>query len=188
MATVESLHATKASGAPSVRVLASARLLSLRHCDQPHRIAGACTDLGLALPRPGQFEGEDPLLFWRRPSEYWFVAGSEAQARADANAQALLAALAPGADPLACAVDIGDGAVVVEIDSPSLDDWLAKLVDASVKVREPGQGCTARLAGIVASVLRKSSDRVWIIADRAVGPHLLDWLSFVGPAEEPGVP
>lgn len=159
-----------------VRVVEPLRVLSLRHHDAPHTIEAACSNIGLPpLPGAGHFSGEDPVLLWRQPREWLFIGSSVAAA---GRADALLAALAPGQDPLACAVDQSAGTVALALRGPKLDMLLSRLLDAGAIPRTPGEGTRARLADIAVIVLRREPDCVWLLADRANDHYLADWLAY----------
>ncbi len=168
-----------ASAQLQCRALDSFRVLTLRHFNAEHVVASACARAGfVSLPSPRNFIGTDPLLLWRSPSEYLCVATSHAHTTVDL----LLDELAPSREPLACAIELTDGMVALEISGPRIDDLLSRLADASSAPRSAGQGSRMRLADIAIFALRPSEQILWLMADRSHARYLVDWLGYAADA------
>jgi len=160
------------------RVIEPLRVVALRHLPGgTAAVEAAAARAGLpSLPSAGAFCGADPLVVWRQPREWVLVS------TADAAADGLLAALKPGAQALAVAVDQSAGSVGIELRGPQVDAVLARLVDASAVPREPGHGTRARLADIAVTMLRLAPSTLWLIADHANDRYLADWLAYASQA------
>ncbi len=157
---------------PSLRVsiVEPLRVLSLRCL--PGGAPAIAAALGVAeIPGPGRFHGEDPLLQWRSPNE-WLHIGTR-----DEPADAVLRALPIGMGH-AQATDLSAGTIVFELQGPSLDALLQRLLDATVQVGQPGQGTRTRLADIAVVAMRLSEQRLWLLADRANDHYLAHWLAY----------
>lgn len=160
--------------APSWKVLADMGVASLRQLGEGDAAQAAARELGLPWPaRPLQVAGTEPCwLAWRGPQE------TIALARERKDLRPLLEALAPGRDALALAIDLSEALVVVELAGPSLDEWLAHLVDASAIPRQGGCASRARLADIAVLLLRMQAQQLWLVAERPLLPYLEDWLGY----------
>jgi hypothetical protein len=136
---------------------------------------------GATLPEPGHFTDHDPFIVWRNSSEYLHI-GTDAAA-----GNAVLRALPPD-DTLTYAVDLSDGVIVLELQAQLLEPLLSRLLDASVKVREPRQGTRARLGELAVLALRISADRLWLIADRADDRYLARWIAYAADGAQSETP
>jgi heterotetrameric sarcosine oxidase gamma subunit len=163
-------------GAGRVRLVEPLHVVALRMLPGgADAVAQAAAAVGIdALPPAGRFASGDAgtLVLWRNPTELMLVTP------APGAADAVLQALAPRAQALACAVDQSDGIVTFELAGAGLDDVLQRLLDATAVPREPGHGTRARLADIAVFALRIAPDRAWLMADRANDQFLAHWIAY----------
>jgi heterotetrameric sarcosine oxidase gamma subunit len=124
-------------------------------------------------PDPATAWGRDGPLIARLQPEEAVVIGPPG-----AIIDALLAALAPGPASEAIAIDLTHGALVIALEGPRLDEWLAHLVDAAALPRAAGRCCRCRFVDVPALLVRLAAERLWLVVDRALAPYVTDWLSF----------
>ena len=95
----------------ALRRVASLHCLSLRHLPGGDGAARqALAEVGLpGWPAPGDIAGTGPWLVWRSPGESVVIATDRAAV------DGILSRLQPGAQALACAVDLSDGRVALEV-------------------------------------------------------------------------
>jgi heterotetrameric sarcosine oxidase gamma subunit len=164
------------AGPVAVRRIEPLAVIALRH------LPGAGDDLAAALhaaglpraPAPGQVVGEGPWAVWRSPSEVVLLATERAAA------DAALAALEPAT--LACAVDLSEGTLGLELQGPRVDEVLQRLVDSRSLPDAPGRAARARLIDVAVMLVRPRPDHVWLLADRSHGHYLASWLVHAGQA------
>jgi heterotetrameric sarcosine oxidase gamma subunit len=159
-----------------VRRIEPLAVIALRH------LPGAGDDLIAALhaaglpgkpaSAPGQVLGEGPWAVWRSPSEVVLLATERAAA------DAALAALEPAA--LACAVDLSDGMLALELQGPRVDELLRRLIDSRCLPGPPGHAVRARLIDVAVMLFRPRPDCVWLLAERSHGHYLASWLAHAG--------
>jgi hypothetical protein len=110
---------------------------------------------------------------WRSPTDGLVVATDHGAV------DGLLSRLPPGAHALACAVDLSDGRLALEVRGapPRLEAFLSRLIDPRALPRRPLSGTWTRLADIPVGVLRMADDSVWLLADRRNDRHLAGWVA-----------
>lgn len=168
------------SGPVVVRRIEKLAVVALRHLPGAgDALASALQAAGISnIPAPGQAlgNGQSPgtWALWRSPSEVTLMAFEPAAAHA------AMAALA--ADTLACAVDLTDGTLALELQGPHVDDLLRRLVDSRSVPTAQGSAIRARLVDIAVVLARPQPDRVWLLADRSHDHYLASWLSHAGAA------
>lgn len=161
-----------------VQVVAPLRVVTLRHLPgaqaRVDSVLAALTGPPLQRPEPGCFNGrpgDGACLLWLRPNETLCIA------TADAVPDALLRELAPGAQPLACALDVSSAWFGLALHGAAGAAVLPRLVDASAIPTQAGRGTRARLADVAALVLRLDDACTWLLVDRSHRPHLLEWIA-----------
>ena len=166
----------RAANRPGARRVDGSRVVTVRHAAGSRAAEDAVRALGLAWPRSigdSTLREEDGTCVVRRHPGECLLVGTDASVQ-----DALLDALAPGRAADAFAVDLSHGIVVVVIEGPHLDEWMARLVDAGALPRTPGRAAHARMIDIAVGLLRLADDRLWLFADRPLAPYIADWLSF----------
>ena len=153
-------------------------LVTLRHRSGSQAARELVAAQGLPWPEHtgemvGDLSGNGVLLLRRQPEEVVVIAPHAHPALA-----ALTATLTPGQSSEVAAIDLSHGTVLVALEGPQLDDWLAHLVDVSAIPTTIGRASRTRLADIAVLLVRLASDRIWLVADRAVSPYLAHWLAF----------
>lgn len=168
-----------ASPALTVRILEDLNVLALRHlAGGASAVEAALADHKLTpLPAPGACHGSDPWLLWTGPSEFLLLTSHRTLAHG------VLQLLAPGREPLACALDQSPGCLILELQGPGIEDLLPRLLDASAIPRQVGQASRTRLMDIGAVVLRKDRDCIWLIVDRNHGLYAAKWITYAVQAE-----
>lgn len=157
----------------AVRVAASMQVVSLIHLPGDPRASEVVSSCGWRLPgEAGSTFGTDPCLIWRQPGET-LVVSSRPRAL-----DPLLAGLAASPGALATAIDLSHAVIVFELNHRALDTWVSRLVDSSALPREVGAAWRARLGDIAVLVVRRSPERAWLIADRALAHYLGHWLAY----------
>ncbi|MCZ8110245.1 MAG: hypothetical protein ACK5Y8_17600 [Betaproteobacteria bacterium] len=153
-----------------LRVLEPLHVLTVRHL--PGADAAWLRALAMPqLPQPGCWVGDDTLqLLWRSASEVTLVT------QQTPRLAALQAALRPGADPLAYAVDRSPGTLGIELAGPALEALLARLMDASAVPAKVGRATRARCADIAVVLLRLAPQQLQLLVDRPLAGHLGAWL------------
>jgi heterotetrameric sarcosine oxidase gamma subunit len=149
----------------SVRRIEALHVLAVRHRPEQGtaRVRAILREHGLQdLPGPNRFSGNDPLALWCSPSEWRLIA------RRPDVPRSVLAALAPGTEPLAYALDLSPGVAAFELHGKGIEAALARLVDAASIARLPGHGGRVRLGEVAVLLLRLEAQRAWILVDRAV--------------------
>jgi heterotetrameric sarcosine oxidase gamma subunit len=166
-----------AGARPGCRRLEGVRIVVVRHRAGSSAARAAVTASGLAWPVAtgdvAAAAAAEGLFVVRRQPEEALVIGPPVPAF-----DMLLAALAPGCASAAVALELSDGMVVVALEGPRLDDWLARLVDALAIPRTPGKATRTRLADVAVLLVRLDADRLWLVADRSLAPYLASWLAF----------
>lgn len=162
------------TAAVSARLVEPLRVVSLRYLPGSERaIEKTLAAVGLSrFAQAGRFEGTEPMLLWRSPSEMLFISSS------DRAADDLLRALPVDDDPLACALDQSAGSCVIELQGEGVDAVLQRLLDASAIPQQPGQGTRARLADIAVGVWRLEAQRVGLLFDRSHDTYVAQWLAY----------
>ncbi len=155
-------------------MIAPLRVVALRHIGVGHEaIASALAAHGLPpLPNAGRFAGNDPFVLWRNPGESLLISLSSDVA------DLMLRELAPGRASSACAIDLSDGIVCLELRGSALHDLLSRLIDASAIPQRTGDGTQARLGEIAVSIIRRADDCAWLLADRSVAHYVADWVAY----------
>jgi sarcosine oxidase gamma subunit len=160
-------------GCPGGRLLAATSAITIRHFPGDASARHAVQQAGLAwCETPGTFTGTGPWLAWRSPQEAIAIGCEPARLRT------LLAALAPGRNAGAAAVDISEAIGGVELHGPMLDEWLAHLVDATAIPRQAGRVTRARLADVAVMLLRLAPERLWLLAEKPLLPYVQEWLAY----------
>lgn len=158
---------------PGARPLSGVGVVAVRHFgDVPHA-REVFQQAGLTWPARtlDMHVAAGNLVARRHPTEV-IVVGNDLAA-----IQHVLAALAPGRVPEAMAIDLSHGFGVVELHGPRLDAWLARLIDVSA-IPAPGCASRCRLVDVPVLLLRTATQRIHLVADRALFPYLADWLDF----------
>ncbi|MFO1273344.1 MAG: hypothetical protein U1F50_16980 [Rubrivivax sp.] len=167
---VEALARAHAAQAPvQLGLLQSLHVISLRHLD-----AGGPGDppppAAAHWPAPGDSCGDDPCLLWRSPNEALALTQ-------DAGVAArMLEALAPGREPLRCAVDLSQALQAVELSGPGIDVLMPRLLDAGALPRRPGAATRSRCADLAVTLLRRDAERLWLLVERPDLDFMALWL------------
>jgi len=164
-----------------ISIVEPQRVVSIRHLpDRENAVRKVLAhENAPQVPTAGQFEGNDPFLLWRSPTEYLLITSS------DKVADDCLAALPAAQNALAYALDLSAGYLVVELQGKGIADVLPRLLDASAIPQKPGRCTRARLAEIAVIAVRLADDRVWLVADQANDRYLLHWVSYAVQATVP---
>jgi sarcosine oxidase gamma subunit len=158
---------------PAARRMETMRVVAVRHFAASASAQAAFGHAGVEWPaKTRDLEASGGLLVARRQPEEVIVVG-EGQPALDA----LLAALAPGREADAIAIELTHGLGVIELRGPRLDDWLARLVDVSA-IPAPGRSSRCRLVDVPVLLLRPAGETVLMVADRSLFPYLAHWLAF----------
>jgi sarcosine oxidase gamma subunit len=165
-------------------------LLSIRHLPDDQGIRETVAALGLDWPaQPGHFsghpdaaEGRDVTLVWRSPQELL------ALSRHGPALQPLRDALAPGRMATAAAWNLSQGMMLFELQSPDLDAWLARLVDAAAIPQTNGHSSRCRLADVAVLLLRLDKERAWLLVDKPIAAYVSNWLNYAHDALPPATP
>ncbi len=167
----------RAGGLPGCRRVEAMHVVTVRHRAGSELARDALAVHGLEWPEAtgdvGKAQPEDTMRVVRLQPEELVVVGAHSPA-----IDGLLAALSPGRAADAVAIDVSDGAAVVELEGPSLDPWLAHLVDALAIPRHPGRATRARMADIAVMLVRVDEERLWLVADRSLASYVANWLTF----------
>ena len=107
---------------------------------------------------------------WRSASEVWLV--TRDMHRLDAVLECI--ERAPRVD--VHAVDHSEGTVGVELQDGDVEGVLARLADATVIPRDPGQATRACCAELAIVLMRIDAHRLWLLVDRPCVDYLLSWL------------
>jgi heterotetrameric sarcosine oxidase gamma subunit len=168
-----------ASPTLTVRVVEGLNVLALRHlAGGASAVEAALADHNLTpLPAPGTCHGSDPCLLWTGPAEFLLLTSQRARA------QRVLQSLAPGREPLACALDQSPGCLTLELKGPGIDDVLPRILDASATPRQVGKAQRTRLIDIGTVAMRKDRDCIWLIVDRSHGLYAAKWITYALQAE-----
>lgn len=155
-------------------LLAGAGVAVIHQIGGGNQAADTVRELGMPWPAgPLELVGDDRCrLAWRSPTETVVIA------RDPASLRPLLTVLEPGRDGLAFALEVSEAMAVVELTGVRLDEWLARLVDASAIPRDPGSASPARFADVSVHLLRLGADRAWLLAERPLLPYVQDWLEY----------
>jgi sarcosine oxidase gamma subunit len=156
---------------------------TIRHLPGDLSAASALQDLGWKMPTaarrltrqildaPG---AREVLLVWRNPQEVLALCAHDG---AGNPFEALLDSLAAGRSPTAIAADSSHGLVVLALDGPGLEDWLARLVDAA-SIPPAGSASGARLGDLPVLLVRPQASKVWLVAERPGLAYINDWLTY----------
>jgi sarcosine oxidase gamma subunit len=159
--------------APGVALVDGLRMVAVRWLGGGEAVRQAFDDSGLPwASAPGDCAGDDPLVAWCAPRERWLIGQNRPPL------DQLLTRLAPGRLAGALAVDVSDSSVVFNLCGTALDTWLAHLVDASAVPRVAWRASRCRLADVPVLLLRRASDRLWLVVDRPLGNYVADWLEY----------
>ena len=120
----------------------------------------------------GRFVGDGPWLAWRSPSECLGLSFDPTPLHL------AMPSLAPGRCDTAVVLDLSHALALFELQGPGLDDWLARLVDASAIPRQPGLATRCRLIEVTVDLWRLAPERLWLLADRPLAPWLAQWLDY----------
>lgn len=157
---------------PRLRRLDALHVLALRHLPDggAEAVRAALQRAGLPEPPPpGVLAGSDPFIAWCTPSEWRLVA------RERAGLDSVAAALKPGADATACAVDLSAGVLGLEFEGGGIDAFMSRLMDAA-SIATPGGATRGRLVDASVLQLRPAPGRLWLLADRALEGWLTQWI------------
>lgn len=159
--------------APGARRLHGLKVVTVRWLEADSAARDALLRAGLPwVSAPGMHDGTDPLVAWRAPRERLLV-GTGAEPLAT-----VVDALAPGRHTTTLALDASEATAAFELHGPALDDWLARLVDASAVPRSTRQGSRCRLADVAVVLMRIAPDRVWLLVDRPLAPYVGEWIAY----------
>ena len=155
-------------------------MLSIRHLPGDQGVRETVAAMGLEWPaQPGRFsghpdaaEGRGVTLVWRSPQELL------ALSRHGPALQPLRDALTPGRLATAAAWNLSQGLVLFELQSPDLDAWLARLVDAAAIPQSNGHSSRCRLADVAVLLLRLDKERAWLLADKPITAYVSNWLDY----------
>jgi len=160
-------------GNPAARRLDSVRVVAVRHFKGSESAQAAFAHANIAWPaKTLDLETSGGLLIARRQPEEIIVVGES-----NAALDALLAALTPGREADALAIDLTHGLGVIEMRGPQLGDWLARLVDVSA-IPAAGRASRCRLVDVPVLLIRPDSETIRLVADRSLFPYLAHWLAF----------
>lgn len=164
------------AGPVAVRCIEPLAVVALRHLPGAgEALAAALRAAGLpGAPGPGQLLGQGPWALWRSPSEVLLL--DTGRAAADAAAAALADAT------LACAIEVSDGLLGLELRGSQVDELLRRLVDSHSLPVGPGSAGRARLADIAVTLVRHAPDRMWLLAERSHGHYVATWMAYAGEA------
>ncbi|GAB5467111.1 MAG: hypothetical protein Kilf2KO_01410 [Rhodospirillales bacterium] len=128
------------------------------------------TALGLTLPTPQAFSGQDPALLWQGPGRWLLQCETEGSDAAAALRKAL--------GPEAALSDVTDGLFAIDLEGP---DWRALLsqgtsLDLSAGALPPGASAVTRFADLSVTLMMRSDDRVRLLSERAGRGYLWAWL------------
>lgn len=165
-------------------------MLSIRHLPDDQGVRETVATLGLEWPvQPGRFsghpdaaDGRGVTLVWRSPQELL------ALSRQGPALQPLRDALVPGRLATAAAWNLSQGLVLFELQSPDLDAWLARLVDAAAIPQTSGHSSRCRLADVAVLLLRLDKERAWLLADKPIAAYVSNWLDYAHAALPPAIP
>lgn len=161
------------SAALTVRLVEGLRVLVLRHlAGGAASVETVLADHGLGpLPKPGACHGGDPWLLWTGPAEYLLLTTQ------GAVADSALQALAPGREPLSCALDPSAACLVLELLGHGVADVLPRLLDASAIPQRAGQGGRTRFGDIAVVHLHLKSGRSLLAVDRMYGGYAVQCIT-----------
>ena len=147
--------------------------VTLRHSVDDVRARLALEAAGLpCCSTPGRIAGDGPWLAWRSPGECLGLSFDPTPLHL------AWAALAPGRCDTAVVLDLSHALALYELHGPGLDDWLARLVDASAIPRQPGLATRCRLIEVTVDLWRLAPERLWLLADRHLAPWVAQWLDY----------
>jgi sarcosine oxidase gamma subunit len=155
-----------------LRRLEALNVLALRHLPAggTEGVRAALQRAGLpAPPPPGMLAGSDPFVVWCSPSEWRLVASERT------CIDAVAAALKPGGDDAACAVDLSAGVHGLDLAGSGIDDLMSRLMDAA-SIAAPGRATRGRLIDATVLQLRPAPGRMWLIVDLALEGWLAQWI------------
>ena len=168
------------AGPVAVRRIEPQAVVALRHLPgAADLLAAALLAAGVTgIPSPGQAlgfgQGQSAMAMWRSPTEVTMLAFD--RLAADAALTVLAAA------DLACAVDLTDGTLALELQGPQVNDLLQRLVDSHSLPTQPGMVSRLRLVDIAVTLVRLQPDTLWLLADRGHAHYLALWLAHAGAA------
>ena len=174
-----SLQAASDAGTVAIRSLETLHVLALRHLPGgAQAIAQALRPLGIdTLPTAGRLacsaEGAaGPCVLWRSPSEWTLVSTDPHPVQL--VEQALQASALEGQ---ACAANLSDGVMGLDLHGPLIDALLMRLMDAASLPRESGQATRARLVDVPVTLVRFCDHHLWLLADRSHAHYIAGWLA-----------
>jgi hypothetical protein len=146
-----------------VRIVESARVMSIRSLVTPARIDGE--------PLTARDAGGGAAAIALRGGEVTVVAED------DAALDRLCAGSDSNGSECVFEVDRSAGYTVFELVG-DIDAWLARLGDAAAIPRSTGHGARFRIADVAAAVVRRAPDRAWLVVDRSLDHYMARWLAF----------
>ena len=175
-----SLTAASDAGTVAIRSLETLHVLALRHLPGgAQAIAQALRPLGIdTLPTAGRLacsaEGAaGPCVLWRSPSEWTLVSTDPHPVQV--VEQALQATALDGQ---ACAVNLSDGVMGLDLNGPQVNALLMRLMDAASLPRQAGQATRVRLVDVPVTLVRFGEHHLWLLADRSHDHTIAAWLAY----------
>lgn len=173
------LAADSDAGTVVMRSLEPLHVLALRHLPGgAQAIAQALQPLGIdALPAAGRHASSasgaaGPCVLWRSPSE-WTLVSTDPH-----PVQWVEQALhAPDQEGQACAVNLSDGIVGLDLQGPMVNALLMRVLDAASLPGEAGQARRVRLVDVPVTLVRFGDHHLWLLADRSHDHYLAGWLA-----------
>ena len=174
-----SLKAASDAGTVAIRSLEPLHVLALRHLPGgAQAIAQALRPLGIdTLPAAGRHASSaagaaGPCVLWHSPSEWTLVSTDPHPVQM--VEQALQASALQGQ---ACAANLSDGVMGLDLHGPLIDALLMRLIDAASLPRESGQATRARLVDVPVTLVRFCDHHLWLLADRSHAHYIAGWLA-----------
>lgn len=162
-----------------IRSLEPLHVLALRHLPGgAQAITQALRPLGIdTLPVAGRHASSaagaaGPCVLWRSPSEWTFVSTDPHPVQL--VEQALQASALEGQ---ACAANLSDGVMGLDLHGPQVDALLMRLLDAASLPREAGQATRVRLVDVPVTLVRFGEHHLWLLADRSHDHYIAAWLA-----------
>ena len=174
-----SLTADLDTGTVVMRSLEPLYVLALRHLPGgAPAVAQALRPLGIdTLPAAGRHASSaagaaGPCVLWRSPSEWTLVSTDPHPVQL--VEQALQASALEGQ---ACAVNLSDGIMGLDLQGPKVNALLIRLLDAASLPREAGQAKRVRLVDVPVTLVRFGDHHLWLLADRSHDHYIAGWLA-----------
>lgn len=174
-----SLAAESDAGTVVMRSLEPLHVLALRHLPGgAQTVAQALRPLGIdTLPVAGQLASHAAgaarsCVLWRSPSE-WTLVSTDPHPIQWVE-QALQA---PDQEGHACAVNLSDGIVGLDLQGPMVNALLMRLLDAASLPGDAGQAKRVRLVDVPVTLVRFGDHHLWLLADRSHDHYIAGWLA-----------